>query len=141
MRPTQPKRRDSACGNCDEDANPGASRHRRGVSTPFPARPSHVVALTVPEFTCGPHLDGTASIDDVCRLFLNDANRALVWFIRYHALTVWRERADMAAWLRGDPAHVRHISEVAAGFALNDAWEFEAEPFRRAVCNVGQAHT
>jgi len=108
-------------------------------STPFPARPSHVVALTVSEFA-GPHLDGTASIDDVCRMFLNDANRALVWFLRCHALTVWRERADMAAWLRADPVRGRHICEVAAGFALNDAWEFDAEPFRRAVCNAGQAH-
>ena len=107
-------------------------------NTPFPARPSHVVALTVPEFMSGPELDGTASIDGVCRMFLNDANRALVWFIRFHALTAWRERADMAAWLRADPARARQICEVAAGFELNDAWEFDVEPFRLAVCNAGQ---
>ena len=107
-------------------------------STPFPARPSHVVALTVPEFVSGPQLDGTASIDEVCRMFLNDTNRALVWFIRVHALAAWRERSDMAAWLRGDPARARHICEVAAGFELNDAWEFDAETFRLAVCNAGQ---
>ena len=107
-------------------------------NTPFPARPSRVVALTVSEFMSGPPLDGTASIDDVCRMFLNDANRALVWFIRFHALTAWREQPDIAAWLNADPARARHISEIAAGFALNDAWEFDAEPFRLAVCNAGQ---
>ena len=107
-------------------------------STPFPAQPSHVVALSVSEFICGPQLDETVSIDEVCRLFLDDANRALVWFIRFQALTTWRERADMAAWLRAEPAHAGHMCEVAASFELNDAWEFDAEPFRSAVCNAAQ---
>lgn len=48
-------------------------------------------------------MKGTASIEDVCRLFLNDANRPLVRFIRYHALMAWRERTDMADWLQADP--------------------------------------
>jgi hypothetical protein len=86
-------------------------------------------------------MEGTTSIDDVCRLFLNDANRALVWFIRYHALMAWRERTDMADWLQADPARAKHICEVAAGFELNDTWEFDAEPFRRAVCNARQARS
>ena len=110
----------------------------RTSSTPFPARPSQVAALTVTEFMSAPHLDGTVSIDEVCRLFLNDANRALVWLIRFHALRTWRERTDMAAWLRSDPAHAQHICQVAAGFELNEAWEFDPEPFRLAVCNAGQ---
>jgi hypothetical protein len=92
-----------------------------------------VVALSVSEFACGPHLDDTLSIDEVCRLFAGDANRALVWCIRFSALTAWRGRADMAEWLRAQPGHERHIREVAASFALNDAWEFDAEPFRSAV--------
>ena len=76
------------------------------------------------------------SIDEVCRLFLDDANRALVWCIRFHALTAWRERADMAEWLRAAPGHERDMCEVAASFELNDAWEFDAEPFRSAVESV-----
>jgi hypothetical protein len=102
-------------------------------STPFPARPGHVAPLTIAEFACGPHLEGTLSIDEVCRLFLDDANRALVWCIRFRALTAWRERADMAEWLRATPGREQQVCEVAASFELNDAWEFDAESFRSAV--------
>ena len=41
-------------------------------STPFPERPCHVAALTVSEFACGPHREGAISIDEVCRLFLDE---------------------------------------------------------------------
>jgi hypothetical protein len=58
--------------------------------TPFPTNPSDVVALTVPEFTCELDLDGAASLDEVCRRFVDDTNRALVWFIRFRALTALR---------------------------------------------------
>jgi hypothetical protein len=119
----------------------GSSGGRRRVrnaagpleSTPFPASPSDVVALTVPEFACGLDLNQSVSIDAVCQLFLDDTNRALVWFIRFRALATWRERTDMAAWLHAEPTHARHAGEVAASFDLNDDWEFDAEPFRSAV--------
>ena len=102
-------------------------------STPFPARPSDVVALTVPEFTCELDLKAAASIDAVCRHFRDDVNRALVWFIRFRALTAWCERMDMDAWLQSKPARAQHACAVAASFELNDEWEFDAEPFRSAV--------
>ena len=102
-------------------------------STPFPARPRHVAALTVAEFACGPHLEKAVAIDEVCRLFLDDANRALVWCIRFRALAAWRERVDMAEWLRAAPEHEGRMCEVAASFELNDEWEFDAESFRSAV--------
>jgi hypothetical protein len=111
------------------------------VHTPFPTSPSHVVALTVPEFACGLALDQSVSIDAVCRLFLDDTNRALVWFIRFRALTAWRERTDMAAWLDADPAHARHLCEVAASFDLNDEWGFDAQSFRSAVESIALSGT
>jgi hypothetical protein len=96
------------------------------------------VALTVPEFSRGLDLNQSVSIDAVCQRFRDDANRALVWFIRFRALTAWRERTDMAAWLHAEPTHVPHACEVAASFELNDDWGFDAEPFRSAVESVGR---
>ena len=55
--------------------------------TPFPTSPSHVAVLTVSEFACGLEWNRSVSIDAVCQLFLDDTNRALVWFIRFRALT------------------------------------------------------
>jgi hypothetical protein len=101
-----------------------SNRSRNMQSTPFPTSPSNAAALTVSEFACGLDLNQSVSIDVVCQLFLDDTNRALVWFIRFSALTAWRERTDMAAWLD------------AASFELNDDWEFDAEPFRSAVESV-----
>jgi len=109
-------------------------------ATPFPSRASDVIALSVPEFTCDLDLTATVSFDTICRRFLDDANRAIVWFIRFQALTGWREREDTAAWLRGEPARVQHASELAASFALNDDWQFDSERFRSAVESVGR-HT
>jgi hypothetical protein len=91
-------------------------------TTPFPTRPSDVIALTVPEFTCQLGLNATVSFEIVCQRFLDDANRTLAWLIRFRALTAWRERDDVAAWLRSDPSHARHACEVAASFYLNDEW-------------------
>jgi hypothetical protein len=113
-----------------------SNRSRNMQSTPFPTSPSNVAALTVSEFACGLDLNQSVSIDVVCQLFLDDTNRALVWFIRFSALTAWRERTDMAAWLDAEPTHARHACEVAASFELNDNWEFDAEPFRSAVESV-----
>jgi hypothetical protein len=102
-------------------------------TTPFPARPCEVVALTVREFTCDLDVKGAASIDRVCRRFLDDVNRALVWFIRFRALTSWCERADNADWLGSRSARLEHARELAATFELNDDWEFDADAFRAAV--------
>jgi hypothetical protein len=104
--------------------------------TPFPSTASEVVALTVPEFTCELDLHAAGSFDRVCRRFVEDANRALVWFIRYRALTAWCEQADTAAWLHVHPSYPRHACEIAASFALNDDWQFDAEGFRSAVESV-----
>ena len=106
--------------------------------TPFPSNPSDVVVLTVPEFACGLDLNELVSIDAVCQRFLDDTNRALVWFIRFRALTEWRERSDIAAWLHSEPTLARHASEVAASFELNGDWGFDAEPFRSAVESVAR---
>ena len=106
--------------------------------TPFPTSPSHVAALTVSEFARGLDLNESESIDAVCQRFLDDTNRALVWLIRFRALTAWRERTDMAAWLCAEPTHTRHACEVAASFQLNDDWQFDAEPFRSAVESVAR---
>ena len=104
--------------------------------TPFPSRASEVVALTVAEFTCELELNASGAFECVCRRFLDDANRAVVWLIRFRALTSWCETVEMAAWLQRDPAYSQHACEVAASFALNDHWEFDAEPFRSAVESV-----
>ncbi len=102
-------------------------------STAFPATPADVVALTVAEFESARDLDQSASLDAVCWRFLDDVNRAVVWLIRFRALTAWCGRGDMGEWLRAEPTHVQHACQVAASFALNDKWEFDAEQFRSAV--------
>ena len=104
--------------------------------TPFPTNPADVVALTVPEFTCGLDLNGSVSLDAVCARFLDDANRALVWFIRFQALSAWCERADVGVWLQSAPSHAQHACQLAASFELNDDWEFDVERFRSAVDSI-----
>jgi hypothetical protein len=104
--------------------------------TPFPTNPADVVALTVPEFTCGLDLNGSVSLDAVCGRFLDDANRALVWFIRFQALSAWCERADVGVWLQSAPSHAQHACQLAASFELNDDWEFDVERFRSAVDSI-----
>lgn len=106
--------------------------------TPFPTSPTDVVALTVSEFARALDLKQSVSIDAVCQRFLDDANRALVWFIRFRALTAWCERTEMAVWLQAEPTHVQDACEVAASFELNHDWQFDAEPFRSAVESVGR---
>ena len=104
--------------------------------TPFPASPCDVVTLSVPEFTCELDLNGSGSLDVVCRRFLDDTNRAVVWFIRFRALKSWCERLDVAQWLGSEPLHAHRACELAASFDLNDAWEFDADQFRSAVESV-----
>jgi hypothetical protein len=101
--------------------------------TPFPARPGDVVALTVQEFTTDLDLDIVPSIDRVCERFLDDANRALVWLIRFRALIAWCRRAEVNAWLVSSAGHSQQACEMAASFALNGEWEFDAEDFHSAV--------
>jgi hypothetical protein len=101
--------------------------------TPFPTSPSDVVPLTVAEFTCELDSQGSLSLDAVCRRFHDDANRALVWLIRFRALTAWRERNDVAPWLRAEPSQADRARQLAAGFDLNETWDFDAERFRSAV--------
>lgn len=103
------------------------------MNTPFPARPCDVVALTVHEFICDFDMNGSPSLDLVCQRFLDDANRALVWLIRFRALRAWRTRPDMGSWLCTADTNARSACEVAATFSLNDEWEFDADDFRSTV--------
>ena len=107
-------------------------------TTPFPANPCDVVALTVPEFTGELDWSGPVSLDAVCQRFLEDTNRALVCFIRFRALTAWCERADTEPWLQLQPTFAQRARELAASFELNDKWEFDAERFRSAVESVAR---
>ncbi len=101
--------------------------------TPFPATAREVVTLPVAEFSCELELNASCSFDRACERFCEDANLAVVWLIRFRALMAWCERTDMSAWLQVHPASLRHACEIAASFALNDEWEFDAEPFRSAI--------
>lgn len=101
--------------------------------TPFPSHPAGVVALSPDEFIIDTdRLDG-ASLDAVCTRFIDDANRALVWVIRFQALKTLSERADMTDWFRNDGLTTADVCAVAARFELNDQWEFDPERFCTAV--------
>jgi hypothetical protein len=104
--------------------------------TPFPATPADVAALTVQEFTFD--LDefdrhGIPSMERICRTFMDDANRALVWCIRFGALKAWRTSPDVIARSTSDLGTLRDACEVAASFPLNPLWEFDAADFGRAL--------
>ncbi len=105
-------------------------------STIFPTLPGDVAGLTTDEFAFELGLTNAPSLEEVCRRFGSDANRAIVWFIRFRALKTWCARDDSAPWMSA--ALMPHICEVAASFALNHQWEFDAEAFCVAVdanCN------
>jgi hypothetical protein len=104
--------------------------------TPFPATPADVAALTVQEFTFD--LDefdrqGIPSMERICRTFMDDANRALVWCIRFGALKAWHTSPDVIARSTSDSGTLRDACEVAASFPLNPLWEFDAVDFGRAL--------
>jgi hypothetical protein len=104
--------------------------------TPFPATPADVAALTIQEFTFD--LDefdrhGIPSMETICRTFIDDANRALVWWIRFGALQAWRTNSDVIARSTSDSGILRDACEVAASFPLNPLWEFDARDFDRAL--------
>jgi hypothetical protein len=103
------------------------------AETCFPLSPAEVATLTVAEFAFRLDLDAAPSLDEICERFPLDANRALVWCIRYRALAAWRRADASLAWLNAHPGHLPHLAAVAASFALNDDWEFDCEAFRAAV--------
>jgi hypothetical protein len=96
------------------------------------------VALTVPEFTCELDWRGSVSLDAACRRFVDDTNRAFVWFIRFRALSAWCERPDVGVWLQSEPSNADRACQLAASFALNNDWGFDAERFRSAVDAVAR---
>ena len=97
----------------------------------FPTLPGDVAVLTASEFAFDLEWNNVPSLDEVCRRFGNDSNRALVWLIRVRALKAWCGRDGTAEWL--SPAWMRRVCEVAARFELNDEWEFDADAFCVAV--------
>jgi len=104
--------------------------------TPFPATPADVAVLTVQEFTFDlDEFDGheIPSMERICRTFIYDANRALVWWIRFGALKAWRTNPDVIARSTSDSGILRDACEVAASFPLNPLWEFDATDFGRAL--------
>jgi hypothetical protein len=104
--------------------------------TEFPATPGEVAILTPQEFTFDlDELDGNRvpSMERVCRTFMDDANRALVWWIRFEALKVFCARTDMMARLHSGSMTLRDACDVAASFPLNHRWEFEPGDFCSAI--------
>jgi hypothetical protein len=104
--------------------------------TAFPATPRDVAALTVQEFIFDlDELDGNRvpSMERVCRTFMDDANRALVWWIRFGALRAWCGRTDAMARLNADSMALRDACAIAASFPLNHRWEFEPVDFCSAI--------
>src|SRR5688572_20052848 len=61
-------------------------------STAFPTKPIDVVALTTVEFSFDVDGNDGPSLAVVCARFVDDANRALVWLIRFRALREWLAR-------------------------------------------------
>jgi hypothetical protein len=101
--------------------------------TGFPATPRDVAALTVQEFTFDlDELDGNEppSMERVCRTFMDDTNRALIWWIRFGALKAWCARTDVIARLAANSLTLRDACP------LNDRWEFDAKGFGSAIDSV-----
>lgn len=104
--------------------------------TDFPTTPGDVAVLTPQEFTFDlDEFEGSRvpSMERVCRTFMDDANRALVWWIRFEALNIWRARTDVMARLNAGSMNLRDACDVAASFPLNHRWEFEATDFCSAI--------
>jgi len=101
--------------------------------TAFPATPDDVVALSIEEFLFDVDMIHAPSIETACTAFANDANRALVWLIRWRALDTFYARSDVAEWRLAGSRTSRDICEVAAAFELNEVWEFDHERFCKAV--------
>src|SRR5205085_7812152 len=117
-RPTPPRARRTQrrCRASGERRIAAESRSVNMTATPFPTRPGDVVALSVHEFTSGIDRQAEPPIARVCEWYLDDANRALVWLIRFRALTAWCTGAETRAWLASGETRYRRACEVAAGF-------------------------
>ena len=89
--------------------------------------------LSTAEFAFDLEWNSAPSLDEVCRTFGSDANRALVWLIRVRALKAWCARERMTQWLHEGSRTPEDICEVAASSQLNDRAEFDAEAFCAAV--------
>jgi hypothetical protein len=101
--------------------------------------PTDVAILTVQEFTFDlEELDGpqVPSMERICRMFMDDANRALVWWIRFGALQAWCASPDVMTRATYDVRVVRDAREVAASFPLNHRWEFDSTAFSLAVDGI-----
>jgi hypothetical protein len=103
------------------------------VSTPFPSTPKDVPALSIQEFALDLDIEDDPPLDAICARFLNDANRAFVWLIRFRALQAWRARPGTTDWMRASSRTMRDACDVAAGFELTGDWEFDAQDFAAAV--------
>jgi hypothetical protein len=78
-----------------------------------------MAVLTVQEFTFDLDEfdeDGIPSMERICRTFMDDANRGLVWWIRFGALKAWRINPDVIARSTSDSGILRDACEVAASF-------------------------
>lgn len=104
--------------------------------TAFPSTPEEVAALTVQEFMFDlGQVDGSRvpSLARVCGTFVDDTNRALVWWIRFGAFKNWCTNTDVMTRSTSDSWTLRDACEVAASFPLNYLWEFDPMDFGRAV--------
>lgn len=118
------------------DMVPATSGARPPDRTAFPATPGAVAALTTQEFAFAhDELEGrhVPSLERICGTFAHDANRALVWCIRFGALKNWSTRTDVMARVTADPSTLRDACEAAAGFPLNQRWEFDPDGFGSAI--------
>lgn len=109
--------------------------------TLFPAIPQDVAILTVQEFAFDlDELDGPVvpSMTRICRTFKDDANRALVWWIRFEALQTWCASPDVMARATSDARVLGDAREVAASFPLDHRWEFDPAAFGRAVDGIAR---
>jgi hypothetical protein len=104
--------------------------------TAFPATHHDVAVLSIQEFTSELDESQVPSLDRVCRTFTDDANRALVWWIRFGALQAWRARTDVMAQLNSGFVTMHDACELAASFPLNHRWEFEPNAFCSAIAAV-----
>jgi hypothetical protein len=105
--------------------------------TSFPRSPADVATLTVAEFLGNLDLASPVPLDVVCDRFAGDANRAIVWAVRYTALDHFLRGLDDAT-----AAEVRTIAEpLAARFGLNEEWQFDRALLCAAIERVRQAGT
>lgn len=123
----------------DDDPDRRTDRPETTSRTPFPAIPKDVAGLSVEEFTFDlDDLDGprVPSMERICRTFMDDANRALVSWIRFGALQAWCASPEVMARTTSDARILRDAREVAASFPLNDRWEFDAAAFGRTLDGI-----